>query len=860
MADIKISELEPTTDLEGLYTIGSDKNNLSKKVSLQFLKDAANYANEQGDYAKEVGDTVNGNVGVNDYPAFSASASYSAGDIVRYNGTLYQFTANHAASAWNGNDVKATSINAITSGKLTELESEVVKENEISNSNSILYFREKRNEGKGLNALGEYANSTDLFTLFVPCDSENFSAIKVRGIGSSYFAAIAFRNKYNNVIRVEYAPTFDEYVFSIPKDTTFCFVSYYTDTKAESEHLPKFNGVTLYQKGNSLNNNLSAIMGEALISENKIVEYSDYYNSHMFFIKHPVNVGDCYKITGRNTTNTGVLYALVDADNNVKVRANKDETDVEIIIPEGVSYIYFSASLYYPSSFEKIGNSWKAFNNDYLIYRGNRLQTNGFFGQDAECAVSERIPLLGIKKIIAPIFPSKVAPCVVFYNKADKFVSSVINNSSDYALTPKIIDVPTGAEYMRYCVYVPWGEQSRIFTDAEICHTKTGRLTNAIVKKTNAIKEVVYNAADIDGFDISMCPTMASDYNGNLFFVAEKRANHADTGIMHIYFARKDENGWSKKIILESTDRVGRYMNPIIFKDENGVLGVQNRLYCFAAKFFDINTYVAEFTNTDDADFIYIYSDNNGETWSKENSLKQHYPNDVVLFVSSPGEAIVLQNGTFAMPGYVVKSPGGSINLFRAGIITYNKDNGWLFKTIDGIGNNDTENECSICEYGVNSIMVNVRNFVGTRSVYFTSEVSENGYDIKAHQSNQTFLTYDDYGCQGSILTWNSYCLLTHVDVVNVNGRQNLCVFGSYQGMTYLPLLYISMNEIIGGYANLYAANGKLYCVYESGDNRTEVSYVEITNEINDAISNCRYAMLNNDSDILQAVSVRNNL
>ena len=122
MADIKISELEPTTDLEGLYTIGSDKNNLSKKVSLQFLKDAANYANEQGDYAKEVGDTVNGNVGVNDYPAFSASASYSAGDIVRYNGTLYQFTANHAASAWNGNDVKATSINAITSGKLTELE------------------------------------------------------------------------------------------------------------------------------------------------------------------------------------------------------------------------------------------------------------------------------------------------------------------------------------------------------------------------------------------------------------------------------------------------------------------------------------------------------------------------------------------------------------------------------------------------------------------------------------------------------------------------------------------------------------------------------------------------------------------
>lgn len=123
MADIKISELSETTDLNGLYTIGTDKNNSSKKVALQFIKDAADYANAQGDYAKQAGDTVNGNVGVSDYPEFSASKSYVIGDIVRYNGVLYSFTANHAASAWNGSDVKATSINAITSGKLTELES-----------------------------------------------------------------------------------------------------------------------------------------------------------------------------------------------------------------------------------------------------------------------------------------------------------------------------------------------------------------------------------------------------------------------------------------------------------------------------------------------------------------------------------------------------------------------------------------------------------------------------------------------------------------------------------------------------------------------------------------------------------------
>jgi hypothetical protein len=123
--NIKISELEPTTDLEGLHTIGTDKNNLSKKVSLQFIKEAADYANAQGDYAKSVGDTVAGNVGTTDFPVFSASAIYKKGDVVRYKERLYKFTAPHQAGAWNGSDVQLTSVNSELREELTELESEV---------------------------------------------------------------------------------------------------------------------------------------------------------------------------------------------------------------------------------------------------------------------------------------------------------------------------------------------------------------------------------------------------------------------------------------------------------------------------------------------------------------------------------------------------------------------------------------------------------------------------------------------------------------------------------------------------------------------------------------------------------------
>lgn len=113
MADIKISELEPTTDLEGLYTLGSDKNNLSKKVSLQFLKTAADYANTQGDYAKGVADGIAGLLGIEEYSQFSESVEYPALTVVMYNGQLYRFTQTHYAGAWLGTDVEKTSVRGV---------------------------------------------------------------------------------------------------------------------------------------------------------------------------------------------------------------------------------------------------------------------------------------------------------------------------------------------------------------------------------------------------------------------------------------------------------------------------------------------------------------------------------------------------------------------------------------------------------------------------------------------------------------------------------------------------------------------------------------------------------------------------
>lgn len=50
------------------------------------------------------------NLGIEDYPEFSAEKSYIVGEVVRYSGKLYRFTVAHPAGAWVGTDAETTSI------------------------------------------------------------------------------------------------------------------------------------------------------------------------------------------------------------------------------------------------------------------------------------------------------------------------------------------------------------------------------------------------------------------------------------------------------------------------------------------------------------------------------------------------------------------------------------------------------------------------------------------------------------------------------------------------------------------------------------------------------------------------------
>ena len=53
---------------------------------------------------------INSNTGIDEYPAFSDQTDYKVGDVVNYQGKLYQFTSEHTTGEWTGTDIKKYSL------------------------------------------------------------------------------------------------------------------------------------------------------------------------------------------------------------------------------------------------------------------------------------------------------------------------------------------------------------------------------------------------------------------------------------------------------------------------------------------------------------------------------------------------------------------------------------------------------------------------------------------------------------------------------------------------------------------------------------------------------------------------------
>ena len=84
------------------------------------------------------------NTGIDEYPTFSEDTNYYAGDIVNYQGILFQFNTDHAAGSWIGTDVTKTSLKTSTD-KIKNMPATSYSENDFAISddknNDIVQFK-----------------------------------------------------------------------------------------------------------------------------------------------------------------------------------------------------------------------------------------------------------------------------------------------------------------------------------------------------------------------------------------------------------------------------------------------------------------------------------------------------------------------------------------------------------------------------------------------------------------------------------------------------------------------------------------------------------------------------------------------
>lgn len=138
-------------------------------------------------------DNLNANTGIDDYPVFSTTEDYKSGDVVNYQGKLYQFTADHAAGAWTGSGVSEISLNS----DLRRFIGKGYVNTSKGYKNVVLPWVPGYITQSGvLHIYNDYENDNYMYTEAIRLDGVKRISIR-KGYANPYISPIAFYNSPN---------------------------------------------------------------------------------------------------------------------------------------------------------------------------------------------------------------------------------------------------------------------------------------------------------------------------------------------------------------------------------------------------------------------------------------------------------------------------------------------------------------------------------------------------------------------------------------------------------------------------------------------------------------------------------------
>lgn len=330
-------------------------------------------------------------------------------------------------------------------------------------------------------------------------------------------------------------------------------------------------------------------------------------------------------------------------------------------------------------------------------------------------------------------------------------------------------EVPIGESYIKYYPNGEWKYTKAVAIDTCTFKAPSYRLRIPFCECTNAETLIV-------GTDI-------------------REGTASDQTKISIGIVRSTDGGRTfsdAKIIIPHTEKSDwdRAMDGTILVDRH-----TGRIFVFAHRV--LTKVVWEQTHTmGDYGFScqYVYSDDDGITWSEPKELRNVLTCNIPYIVSifgGVGHGITMKDGTLVLPIQCKMAMGDNADVFniQSGII-YSKDNGktWTLSTTL-VPCYSSEN--MVVEYKPGELMTNCKSYIGHRRVYVTPDM---GDTWTAHETDSTLI--EPYACQGTLHKIGSWGFFLNPN--NSESRSNLTLQITDDFIRWEPVVELYREKCFG--------------------------------------------------------------
>ena len=350
-------------------------------------------------------------------------------------------------------------------------------------------------------------------------------------------------------------------------------------------------------------------------------------------------------------------------------------------------------------------------------------------------------------------------------------------------------------------------------------------------------------------------PTCIITNAGSVLVAAERRDNgtSSDKGVISIDLVRKAANGnWGTvTTILPYNQTYGRYMDPCFVIDRTGAHGVEGRIYLFAGTFLNDDEYWAGNTY-EESNMVYIYSDDDGVTWSDQISVKSAWDNTERCVMPAPTNGIQLTNGTLVIPVFAHDGTRNNNALF------YKEPNGdWTMSAKNELVSYNI-NENAIVEYDTNKVKIYCNNNTAFPRKQYPEQFNRYctptfTYDFSTNSFTQVESTFDrNLVCQFSVEKVGDIYLMSFPDV-NSGQRENITIWASNDGEVWIRC-FKAYTQNSNGYSVVSHYDDEIIVAFE--DHGGSISFENLT-PISDLFSDSCEKYIDNVSvqDRLQLLS-----